>query len=405
MAAKVSNYVHDDVAFAILSKLPLKSLRRFECIRKSWSLLFDNPHFMTVYRKNFLSKCPSYDDEASFLIYIHSGKRLYSLFGERFENMVRLDRPNIVSRQYTNLTFLGFSSVNGILCFKEGTGNKLVLWNPTTKEFNAIPPSPFESFSPPAELNFKATIEFHANPILHGFGYNCVRDDYKLIRHTCIDYCFPDSSDLLIGMPSDRDLSLLQDKSLNPFWEIYSLRSNSWNKLDVDMPRCRQYYYGFVTNGVHTDGVCHWLHLDSENDYVGACLVSFNLSNVVFTNTLIPSFIGANWAKLMVLNGSIALITYHEKITTFNISVLGELGVQESWIKLFIVRPLPCVHIPIGVGKKGEIFIRKKDDELAWIDLNTNTIEELGFKGNRYNWRDQIVTYTKSLLPIGRISH
>jgi len=52
---KVSTFIHDDITFSILSKLPLKSLKRFECVRKSWSLLFENPLFMNLVRNNFLS--------------------------------------------------------------------------------------------------------------------------------------------------------------------------------------------------------------------------------------------------------------------------------------------------------------------------------------------------------------
>lgn len=45
---KVRNHIHDDIAFSILSKLPLKSLKRFEYVRKSWSQLLENPQFMSM---------------------------------------------------------------------------------------------------------------------------------------------------------------------------------------------------------------------------------------------------------------------------------------------------------------------------------------------------------------------
>jgi len=122
-----------------------------------------------------------------------------------------------------------------------------------------------------------------------------------------------------------------------------------------------------------------------------------------------------------VLNGSIALITYQAQMTTFNISILSELTVKESWTKLFIVGPLSCVERPFGVGKdkiffakkdlscverpfgvgkdkiffgqkdlscverpfgvgKDKIFFGQKDEELAWFDLSTQMIEELDVK-------------------------
>jgi len=51
---EVCNYVSDDITFSILSKLPLKSLKRFECACKSCSLLFDNPYFMTMHHNYLL---------------------------------------------------------------------------------------------------------------------------------------------------------------------------------------------------------------------------------------------------------------------------------------------------------------------------------------------------------------
>ncbi|KAI5432606.1 hypothetical protein KIW84_020057, partial [Lathyrus oleraceus] len=106
------NYINDDVALSILSKLSFKSLKRFGCVRKSWFLLSDNPNFMSMYRHNFFSKY-SYDDDTSLVLHIHGHKKLYSFSGEDFENMVELDWPN----QIDHLIFLGFGCLNGILCF------------------------------------------------------------------------------------------------------------------------------------------------------------------------------------------------------------------------------------------------------------------------------------------------
>jgi hypothetical protein len=55
---KVSTYISDDLSFSILSKLPLKSFKRFQCVRKSWSLLYENHHFMSIFRSDFLSNSP-----------------------------------------------------------------------------------------------------------------------------------------------------------------------------------------------------------------------------------------------------------------------------------------------------------------------------------------------------------
>jgi len=179
-----------------------------------------------------------------------------------------------------------------------------------------------------------------------------------------------------------------------PLWEIYCLKSNSLRKLVIDM---HAQYYSYVGVQVYMDGVCHWW---GESEILGdnTFLVSFDLSNETFVETSIPSnmevfvetsipsnmddiFPGVIFRYLFVLNGSIAWISNYEKMTTFHISVLGEIGIKESRIKLFIMGPSSDIEHPIGVGKKGDIFFRKKDNELVLFNLSNQIIEELGIKG------------------------
>jgi molecular chaperone HtpG len=135
-----SNFIHDDIAFSILSKLPIKSLKRFECVRKSWSHLTeedeDSP-FMTMYRKNILLSQP-YDGDTSLLVNMCPQlETFHSLSGERFANRVSFNTP--IQSDCEAPRIIGFGSVNGILCLKYGE-TRISLWNPTTDEFKVIPP-------------------------------------------------------------------------------------------------------------------------------------------------------------------------------------------------------------------------------------------------------------------------
>jgi len=101
---------------------------------------------------------------------------------------------------------------------------KLILWNPTTNEFNHIPPSPVESYIPNAAKDFCKFMS-----CLHGFGYDRGTRDYKIIRRV-----------LFQGLHSEHcpyvpSKDVFWDAPLAPLWEIYSLRSNSGKKLDVEM--------------------------------------------------------------------------------------------------------------------------------------------------------------------------
>jgi molecular chaperone HtpG len=172
---KVRSYIPDDIILFILSKLPLKSLRRFACVCKSWALLFQNTYFMTLYINNLMSSGNHYDD--TYLVLNHNELPMdehhcefYWLSGDRFENKVKIDWPTPFQENNTNIYILGSVSINGILCLKQGHGKQLVLWNPTTREFNIIPQSPLELVPP------------HRIPCynLHGFGYDHVANEMTI---------------------------------------------------------------------------------------------------------------------------------------------------------------------------------------------------------------------------------
>ncbi|CAJ2636615.1 unnamed protein product [Trifolium pratense] len=400
-------YIPDDIVFSILSKLPIKSFKRFECVAKSWSLLFQNHHFINMFRINLFSsnthRCSYYDGASLLLMVCDYGQdkyNLYSLSGERFENKVKLNCSNPFQNRVCTRSF-GFGSVNGTLClYDDGYFGETVLWNPATKAIKRLPydSEAIKAIESDEEIaNDFASLDFDMH--LHGFGYDDVTNDYKVIRYVTIT-----GEHAGYGCISIDDLGYV---ALLPFWEIYSLRSNSWKRLDVDMPPTSLYPEG---TQVYMDGVCHWL---SEEDCVaGSCLVSFYLSNEVFITTPIPGdeddddfVFKASWINLVVVNGSIALISYHKDMT-FHISILGEFGAEESWTKLLIVGPMPCVKHPIGTGTKGEIFFVREDEELVWFDLRKTFPQmsvELGYKG--VGETSQIIVYKENILPLGGINN
>jgi molecular chaperone HtpG len=235
---KVSySYIPDDIVFSILSKLPVKSLKRFECVQKSWSLLFQNHHFINMFRNNLFSNThrSSYYNGASLILKIYGRGKcdLYSLSGERFENKVKLNCSNPFPNHEDTRIF-GFGSINGTLCLYDDSYNgKIVLWNPTTDTFKLLPPSPVvESVgsSDDAE-DFDGLYDYC---YIYGFGYDGLTNDYKVIRYISIEGEHAGYGDISIEGS--------KYESLYPFWEIYSVRSNSWKKLDVfDMPYSSDY--------------------------------------------------------------------------------------------------------------------------------------------------------------------
>jgi outer membrane protein assembly factor BamB len=131
------------------------------------------------------------------------------------------------------------------------------------------------------------------------------------------------------------------------------------------------------------DGVSHWWDKNKTNTY----LVSFDFCNESFTTTHIPSYIDDSFEvnrdfvilrDLVILNGSIAFILNYKKASTIHISILGELGVKESWTKLFVVGPSPSLNYPIVAAKKGKILLKSRSNkQLVWFDLSTGMIDKI----------------------------
>jgi hypothetical protein len=120
------------------------------------------------------------------------------------------------------------------------------VWNPSIEEFKVIPPNQY-GFVPP---------DLRVVSKLHGFGYDYNGDDYKLIQY--VKFC------PVLQYMLDARLNVLLSMSLSkmicgkPFWEIYSLKSKSWKKLNLDMPTYSE-SRGGVLKQVYTKGICHWL--------------------------------------------------------------------------------------------------------------------------------------------------
>ncbi|RHN40121.1 putative galactose oxidase/kelch, beta-propeller, F-box associated interaction [Medicago truncatula] len=181
----------------------------------------------------------------------------------------------------------------------------------------------------------------------------------------------------------------------DPFSEIYSLKSNSWRKLDgVDMPA------SCPRSLVNMNGFCHWLSIE------GPVMVLFDFTKETFVATPLPSNSDIKYKQmkmgLVELDGSLSYITNYNQTPDFHIWVLGELGVKESWTKFFVVGPLTCPLISgISVANKNRIFFNENDFVLGWFDLNTQRIEKIEAKEESSCLH--IAIYKENLLSFGGI--
>ncbi|KAL1319096.1 F-box/kelch-repeat protein At3g06240-like [Arachis ipaensis] len=375
---KKYDQISNDLALEILAKLPVKSLKRFSCVQKSWLNLLENSNFKSMYYENLKSKTAY---SSSLLLwrnfYDQRGdgnnvykKDVYLLSGEKYENIVRLVLPSLVEEY--DVPGMVIECVNGIICYSETYGRKgkklkIGLWNPKTDERKIIPPSIIID-----EPGFDLEVS------VHGFGYDNMNDDYKVIQ--CVYYI---DYEFYLDGPS-------------PIWQIYSLKNNCWKKLELEMNHNEFLEQGSVK---YLNGVCHWCC----EEYGEEVIVSFNLSTETFQTTSIV-LVQRNDAPpirvLVVLNESLALISSLAENSCIEISILGEIGVKESWVKLFTVRHFLEIDFPFGMGNKCDViyFIENYNDELASFDVITGKIiHNIGIKAEWFGawiYKENLLSFT-----------
>ncbi|XLR24867.1 hypothetical protein S83_052767 [Arachis hypogaea] len=350
-----SDHIPKDLVLEILAKLPVKSLKRFSCVHKSWLNLLENSNFKSMYYENLKSKTTH---SSSLLLwrYFHDERSdgdvyeydVHLLSGERYENIVTLVLPSLFE---DNGFYKVLDCVNGIICHyeEEGLDVKIGLWNPKTDQRKIIPPGITDD-----EPGFDRQIS------IHGFGYDNVNDDYKVIQ--CVYYIHGHT---------------FVEEPVLTIWQIYSLKSNCWKKLDLEMTKKEDIYNASVA---YLNGVCHWWGSEYATNGLEEeqVLVSFNLSTETFQTTSIV------WLQknddipirsLVVLNKSVTLISSFAKNNCIEISILGEIGVKESWVKLFTLEPFSSEFSPMRMGHKCDlIFIGNHNSELASFDVITRKV-------------------------------
>ncbi|GER28685.1 F-box family protein [Striga asiatica] len=196
----------------ILSRLPVKTLKRFRAVQKSWCSLIDSENFAKEHLRRSLDSPRS------------NRNLINGLNGFCWMSLAALEQVESFKPafQYDEKDEHAISnSVNGMVVVMREPAPP-VLWNPFTREHKVLPACPREF--EPDERHFCRTT--------YGFGYDPVNDDYKIIK--VMLYMF-------------KRLSLW---SLSEDW-IYSLRSNSWKRAN-GAPYTHRHWPAHANGALHT---------------------------------------------------------------------------------------------------------------------------------------------------------
>jgi F-box interacting protein len=352
----------EDLLMEILSRLPVKSLMRCKCVSKSWYALVTNPSFITKHLKISHNV-----NRGAAILRRGDGldqRRLSMLSNETLEVSADVDLSKWFQDEVSMVSMFG--PCNGILClscalWKKRDYDRLVLWNPATRESKILPPIHRQLDMPDLTSTF-------------GFGFDPKTNDYKVVRIMNFRFRYCEV-------------------------QVYHLSTNSWRvigsspdpSLFIKLPR-----FPSCLNGVH-----YWWACEGEDyfDEGPRHFIAFDMSNEVFQELLPPPFERVStWTEdVAVINDSVTLILPCgiESKEWVGIWVLNECGVEMTWTKIFTIPEIPGVWDLLQIRGDGLVVGTGVDQCLVLYDTRTQEARNLQI----YEARSaQLVSYTESLV-------
>ncbi|KAL3849613.1 hypothetical protein ACJIZ3_011495 [Penstemon smallii] len=384
---EVNDLPFDLINDNILPRLPVKSLVRFTSVCKTWETLIKSPQFVAAHLK--LNDRPESKCQYPLIL---KGNSCYTV-----KNQIPIYLDKLGSENEDVRDFQPPDSCNGLILLKVDyydVGCEFFLWNPSIRKYKGVNAS---------RLNY-----IGGDYKVFGLGYHKPSDDYRVVR---IDY------DPVVDEDEDEDEDEHEDEDGNAFLkfstkvEIYSLRTNSWRKVDLNP--CG--LVGF-RGGVFLNGRIHWLantkfcYDDDDDgsypskDYIESILF-FDLEKECFGEIKLPENFYNGYADLIAFKefqGSLAAIFVDRSNYKCFVWVMGEYGVTNSWHINLTIRLPRQIGSPLGFIDNGMLVceewgsstkkIRKKVP--GFILLDNIEFGEL----------TKVINYKESLALLGRDS-
>ncbi|KAG7969292.1 hypothetical protein I3843_07G023800 [Carya illinoinensis] len=346
----MNNHFPEDLLLQILLWLPVISLSRFKCVCKSWYAFISDQTF--IYKHLLHTQSPSNRNKNTLLLV----KRRDKITTKLVVSTLSYETLQVSLAQHGCISW---ALVMVSVCLHDsGSWNNTLLWNPATKETKVVPISNM--------------------PLLSA--------DYDVVS--------------LNGIGFEQYSPIITYRS-----EVYSLRADSWREIDSVPCHIWDSTRGMRTNqnGMGT----WWASGDNGINWEG--ILSFDITKEVFLETPLPDVSDIvypfdKYLEYFLLNELVALAISWKVIGEegsrmwWDIWLLHEYGVTESWTKLFRVGPLTGVFRPLEYWMNDIIFWEKDDGQLALYDPSTKEMTNLQIEGESLSF--QVITYMESLVSI-----
>ncbi|GAA0152708.1 hypothetical protein LIER_11121 [Lithospermum erythrorhizon] len=354
-----------EVMIDILSRVPIKPLLKFKTVSKSWNALITDPLFISMH----VDRSAMFEDESLLLLHRHDNNHstfLYSL--SNAEKFKILDMPRIPYDE----GFWIVGCLNGLLCLT--TRNNLFntnyfLFNPALREFSPLP----QHQSTLAKFD---KIEL----VSVGFGYDSRTKDYKMVR---LEYY---------------TLSHLHFANA----DVYTLSTDSWKQINVTS---RVYVREMICK-VFVKGTLHWTADQGDNE---RCIVTYDVENETFGNLPLPNIphiADEIYWEVHVCQELLAIAYCYRQGNNlrFDIWVMDEYGVGQSWKKQFTVGPHSDFAVLLGISNSCELlFYNSYYFFVSVFDPTSNKTRHIDIPGSFGSL--EVADYRKSLVTVKRKHH
>ncbi|XVF78149.1 hypothetical protein PTKIN_Ptkin14bG0106000 [Pterospermum kingtungense] len=366
--ARIPYYFPEEILLEIFYKLPVKSLGKCLCVCKAWNFLIKTPSFVS----SRVSKSGTSNNTNLFLFrtnVIERGTRSvkYSLHfdDQELSKYTQLQAPFDVHHY-----IVGYC--NGLVCLERrsryfGFHYEFVLWNPIIKQCFGVPKPCFCSLP---------------NKTLIGFGFDSLRDDYKILKITQKN---------------------VQDKYVEV--ELYSVKTNSWKILAPQ----KLHLYTDNYSMAFGNGVVHWIAFvrvkNKPHCWCKFFLLGFNMCHEVFKEIMLPKSLrnldyqrGQSSMHVMPY-AELSSIAVTESVYDGSISnmwVMKKYHMVETWTKMFNLVVCGMGQVPrvLGFRKNGGLIMDGFSNQRVVLhDMEGNDVNYFGICEYSYG-----LSYTESLV-------
>ncbi|XVE81979.1 hypothetical protein DITRI_Ditri15bG0110100 [Diplodiscus trichospermus] len=346
----MSIFLNQDIKEEILSRLSVKSLLRFKCVSKSLNALISGPSFARLYLERASG--------TKILTSTPSGLKLLE-YEACFGGEIRLDFPP--KTQDRRVRIMG--SCHGLVAVALESDNGFFIWNPLTRDYKELPDPCFPS---PMEINKSLDNGFvlwSEDTNFNGFGYDSSTDDYKLFFSVQKSWWLP---------------PIVNNFRSKTTASIFSLRKNSW-RLIQSPPTYPLFFFHQNHSGCFVNGALNWLTGESR---IGEIL-ALDLKTERFSRLAVPNKenIKQIIMNMSVLDGKLCLRIYNNSDVDFELWVMEEYGVEQSWNKLLSIEDTGTydfLHLPLCISQGKQVISINQEKELirSGADDEESTIEK-----------------------------